>query len=333
MTGRVAADAFDPRTALRAFMERGEGDFESLALALYRWQLAHNPQYAAFAGGAQVERWEDLPAVPVALFRDLSFTSFPLERARVVFRTSGTTAGRRGAKHLEDTVLYDLGARLHAEACMGPLPRLGLSLVPTAADSSLGHMCAAFVPGMPSFFSSEGGVDAGGAWAALAERSGGTEPVFVPGTAFAFDVLVAEAPGPVRLPEGSQVMVTGGFKGRHTDLDEAGLIEALGELLPGTRLVGEYGMTELSSQLWAVPAGGPYTPPPWMRVLAVDPGTGAPVREGQLRFVDLANHQTVLAIETMDLGEVLEDGRVVLRGRLPRAELRGCSLTVEEAGS
>ena len=238
MTGTAAADAFDPRTALRAFMERGEGDFEALALGLYRWQLAHNPQYAAFAGGAVVERWEDLPAVPVALFRDLSFTSFPLEQARVVFRTSGTTTGRRGAKHLEDTVLYDLGARLHAEACVGPLPRLGLSLAPTAADSSLGHMCAAFVPGMPSYFSAEAGVDATGAWAALAEVARAGEAVFVPGTAFAFDVLVAEASGPVRLPEGSVCMVTGGFKGRHTELDEAGLIEALGELLPGTRLVG-----------------------------------------------------------------------------------------------
>lgn len=325
--------AVSPEGRLRAFMETGEGDFEALALELFTWQRAQNPAYAAFCGGAEPARWTEIPAVPVPLFQELPLTSFPVEEAAVVFRTSGTSVGRRGAKHLRDTVLYDLGARLHAEACLGPLPRAGVSLVPTAPDSSLGHMCAAFVPGMPSFFSAEAGVDAEGAWAAL---RGATSPLFVPGTAFALAELLTAAGDPVALPEGSLLMVTGGFKGRRTDLDEHGLLEALERLLPGTRLVGEYGMTELSSQLWAVPAGGPYRPPPWLRVLAVEPGSGEvlpPGEAGQLRFVDLANHQTVLAIETLDQGRVLADGGVVLQGRLPRAALRGCSLAVEEAGA
>lgn len=317
---------------LRAFMVAGEGAFEALALELFAWQRAHNPAYAAFCGGAEPASWQEIPAVPVPLFQDLPLTSFPVDEARVVFRTSGTSAGRRGAKHLRDTELYDLGARLHAEARLGPLPRSGVSLVPTAPDSSLGHMCAAFVPGMSSFFSAEAGVDVAGAWAALRSAS---EPLFLPGTAFALAALVAGASGPVRLPEGSLLMVTGGFKGRRVDLDEHGLLRALARLLPGTRLVGEYGMTELSSQLWAVPAGSPYRPPPWLRVLAVEPGSGRPLppgEAGQLRFFDLANHQTVLAIETLDQGLCLAGGGVRLLGRLPRAALRGCSLRVEEAG-
>ena len=68
-----------------------------------------------------------------------------------------------------------------------------------------------------------------------------------------------------------------------------------------------------------------------MRVYAADPLSGEPAEEGVLRFVDLANHQTVLAIETQDLGRILPDGRVVLLGRSLEAPLRGCSLTVEEA--
>ena len=51
-----------------------------------------------------------------------------------------------------------------------------------------------------------------------------------------------------------------------------------------------------------------------MRVLAVDPWTGEPATRGILRFFDLANHQTVLAIETADVGTVQADGRVVLEG-------------------
>ena len=45
----------------------------------------------------------------------------------------------------------------------------------------------------------------------------------------------------------------------------------LSRVFPGAQVVGEYGMSELGSQLWAVPAGSPFVPPPWMRVLAVDP--------------------------------------------------------------
>lgn len=313
---------------LRAFIEgdRSEG-FEALALELFAWHVARNPGYAAFCGGREPTRWQDIPAVPVALFRDLPLTSFPAGDARVVFRTSGTT-GKRGVVRLMDTALYDLGARLHAEAVVGPLPTQGISLAPVAPDSSLGHMCRDLVPGMPAFFSLERGVDVPGAWAALRAAR---EPVFVPGTAFAFADLVAGADGPVALPEGSVVMVTGGFKGRTVAYSARVLSDRLRELLPGARLVGEYGMSELSSQLWSPDLGEPFVPPPWLRVLPTDPGSGRPVAGvGLLRFVDLASVWTVPAIETRDLGEVLPDGRVVLHGRLEGDQPRGCSLTVEE---
>ena len=254
---------------LRAFIEgTREEDFPSLALDLFAWQVARNPDYAAYCDGARPARWQDIPAVPVALFRDLPLTSFPANEAAIVFRTSGTT-GKRGVVRLRDTALYDRGARLHAEAVLGPLPTRGVSLAPVARDSSLGHMCRDLVPGMPEFFSLDRGVDVPGAWAALRAADG---PVFVPGTAFAFADLVAGAEGPVELPVGSIVMVTGGFKGRTVAYSAQVLTERLRALLPGTRLVGEYGMSELSSQLWSPSLGDPFVPPPWMRVVATDPG-------------------------------------------------------------
>ena len=103
-------------------------------------------------------------------------------------------------------------------------------------------------------------------------------------------------------------------------------------------VVGEYGMTELSSQLYEatlVEPGAPhgvFVAPPWMRVVAVDPATLAPVPEGEIgiaRIVDLANVDSAVAVQTADRVRVRGD-HVELLGRLPGATPRGCSLAVEE---
>ncbi len=311
---------------------RSAAEFDAAARALFDWQVAHNAEYAAFSGGASPKTWLEIPAVPVGLFRELALTCFPPSAARFHFQTSGTT-GAPGVHRLMDTEVYDLGARRHAAAVVGAIPEEGVSLVSPAASSSLGHMCRSFAPRLRWYFTPELGLDASGAVLALraARRA-----QFVPATAFALAELIAPddapPPEPVRLPEGSVVMVTGGFKGRRRAVDEGALVARARAFFEGAAVVGEYGMTELSSQLWAANLGDPFTPPPWMRVYAADPLTGEPAEEGVLRFVDLANHATVLAVETQDLGRVLPDGRVVLLGRSLEAPLRGCSLTVEEAG-
>lgn len=317
---------------LRAFIGFDQGDFGTLALELYRWQRQHNGEYDAIcAGFAEPARWQEIPPVPVGLFRELALTSFPVEQAKVTFRTSGTTVGQRGLCRALDTELYDLGARRHALACLGDLPRQGVAMVPYDDDSSLGHMCRDFVPGMPTFLTASG-LDLAGAWSALGRAR---VPLFVPTTAFALDALLDAAPDhPVALPQGSIVMVTGGGKGRAMRRTEAELVAQTEAHLPGARVVGEYGMTELSSQLWSERPGRPYRPPAWLGVQALDPASGAPLSpgtEGLLSFVDLANRWTVLAIETQDLGVVEPDGGVRLLGRQAGAPIRGCSLTAAEA--
>jgi len=316
------------RDAIRRFMTSG-GDFEAVALALFQWQVEHNDAFRRFVGGIenarQITQWEQIPSVPVKLFRDLALTCFPPDTAHVTFHTSGTT-GRPGIHRLQDTSLYDLGSRKHAEAVIGSIPANGISFVAHTAHSSLGHMCSHFVEHNQAFFSPTSGVDAEKAMAALQATS---TPVFVPGTAFAFADLLSHSPAPISLPPGSIIMVTGGYKGRQMSIPEETLLPKLHDLFPATRLVGEYGMTELSSQLWSPNLGEPFIPPPWMRVMATDPWTGKPASEGVLRFIDLANHQTVLAVQTEDIGVVDNSGHVTLLGRLPNAMPRGCSLTAE----
>lgn len=317
---------------IRAFVESG-GDFEATALALWEWQAERCPAYAAMADTPPT-RLEEIPAVPVALFQTLTFTTFSGPPA-VTFRTSGTTGMVRGVVHLQDTTLYDLGAWRHFRARVGSVPSRVASLCPTDADSSLGHMVGEFARRLGSLTPLfEAGQVRADAWERVgALVSQGTNPIWLATTAFALDALF-QLDGSLSLGPDSLVMVTGGFKGRRVRLDAPSLYAAIADRLGSPRVVGEYGMTELSSQLWTdpVPAGtvpGAFVAPPWMRVYTVDPDTGLPAPTGLLRFVDLANVDSVVAIETMDLGTV--DGqRVTLHGRLAGAEARGCSLRAED---
>jgi hypothetical protein len=136
-------------------------------------------------------------------------------------------------------------------------------------------------------------------------------------------------------------MVTGGFKGRTRELDKATLRSTAAALfgIGEARVVGEYGMTELTSQLYEgtlpegelVGAPDRFVAPPWLRVEAVDPATLEALPAGELgiaRFVDLGNVDSAVAVQTQDLVRCHADG-VELLGRRPGAPPRGCSLAVE----
>lgn len=302
--------------------------FEAIALDVHAWQATRCPVRAALTEGP-AGTVEAIPAVPVGLFKDLPVGTVDPDAAAVTFRTSGTTGGGRGAHRLRSTALYDHGSLAWARRQLGTLPGRSVNLLLDPADhpdSSLSHMVALFAASA-SWHLGPGGIDADAFAHAL-----GDAPAFVGATAFALaELLEDHAPAP--LPRGSVLMVTGGFKGRVHRLDDADLYEAARRVLRPARLVTEYGMTELSSQLWGTPAGR-YHPPPWLRVLAIDPHTAQvlpPGQTGQLRFVDLCNLDASVAIETLDGGIVHEDGTLTLHGRLDDAPARGCSLTVEEA--
>jgi hypothetical protein len=135
-------------------------------------------------------------------------------------------------------------------------------------------------------------------------------------------------------------METGGFKGRveavSRDILYSRLSEGLG--VPRERIVNEYGMTELLTQLYepvlleGASARRRHVPPPWLRVRALDPVTLTPVeagRDGLLAFFDLANLGSVCHVLTEDVGSVTDEG-VRLRGRATGAEPRGCSRAMDE---
>lgn len=336
--------------------EPGSASFEELALAAFAFQYEHVEPYRRLCRGrgldpASVTDWRQVPPVPTAAFKaDLPLAAAP---AVEVFRSSGTTAGEeaRSVHHHPFPDLY----RLSIDAsfprfCLpaaAPVPML--SLIPSREqlpDSSLSfmidHVLARYGdPGKSANASGKRGVEAVPArsWAGARQREG--RPVLVLATAIALaqwlDALRRQELR-FRLPAGSAVFETGGFKGRETELSRedlaAGLTERLG--IPPEGVVREYGMTELTSQCYSrsLAGGDPdlFVGPHWMRFRVLDPETleeapaGTP---GLLAFFDLANVGSAVYVLTEDLGVAEGDGFRLL-GRAAGAELRGCSLVAEE---
>ena len=328
----------------------GEASFDEGLAEVVAYQRRFNGPLAAYwrRRGFTSERPQagEVPAVMTDLFRSVRLTSSEAEPT-MVFRTSGTTSGTRGEHWRLSTAAYDEGAARHFAAMVlpdGERRRFVKWCFDPAevADSSLSHMVAdlerRFGIGTAPWQLGSEGLRA----EALDELAALQEPVVVFTTAFALSWLLERLAAPVALPGGSLLIETGGFKGKSREIprDElyASAQAALG--LPATAMLSEYSMTELSSQLYsrqvvdglAGAAQRLLVPPAWCRVLAIDPATGRPVAEGEeglLRFIDLANVETVVAVQTADRGRVTPAG-VELLGRAPGAVARGCGLSVEE---
>lgn len=319
-------------------------------------------------------------------------TSF-LERG-TTFLTSGTTQGAeaRGRHHVPDPELYRASlaepfrrALLPELEPSGGKEALFLSLIPSPADapdSSLSFMVGAaaerFARETVWLVEGDGGWRED-AFSHVAEAVAGSErhgaPVLLLGTALSYLHLIEAVAGgraedgsggdtgPAaalrRLPEGTRVMETGGFKGSRREVSRDALYRGI-EKVTGVardRIVNEYGMTELLSQLYETPlsesggrdagggefgdgeAGGRgsgddglHRPPPWLRVRAVDPVDLRPLPDGKdgiLAFFDLANLASVCHVLTEDVGS-MHGGRVRLRGRALGSEPRGCSRAMDE---
>lgn len=331
-------------------------DFEDLARALARFQAASVPAFARLCAARGVDPARassaEIPALPTDAFRYARIAAHPESEDIRVFRTSGTTRGELRGEHAFRTLAtYEAAAVAWATPhlfCGTPVGR-AIAIVPDPSvvrDSSLSFMVKLFVDslGLPATFalSLEHGVDVDAVERAASNAARAGAPTIVFSTAFGLALLL-DALGDRRLPlpEGSRVMVTGGFKGRTREVPTAELYARTANAfgLPETNIVGEYGMTELSSQLYEprfAGAGaelGTYRPPPWLRVEAADPETLAPLprgSEGIARFIDLANVDSVAFVQTLDWVRIEPSGDVRLFGRAPGAEPRGCSLALED---
>ena len=339
--------------------------FAELALEIAEFQREFSAGFARLCAArrASLSNVDDIPGVPCDAFRLARVALHPEAEDRLRFSTSGTTSGARGTHAMRVTETYQELALNFGRAALlsNDRPHHVVALAPRLDDppsSSLGHMMALFmvdferrgpleVRTAERWLIDDRGVDLAGLERAAAHAQTRGETLLVLATSFALvGVLDALEGRTLPLPAGAVVMQTGGFKGKSRELEPAELRAQVARsfLISEPQIVSEYGMTELTSQLYeaTVPgsalererrgAPGVYAEPPWLRVVPVDPTTLEPVPSGEIgiaRIIDLGNVDSAVAIQTQDRVRRVEGG-IVLLGRAAGAPPRGCSLAIEE---
>jgi len=343
------------------------GAFEGLALAVFRYQFENVPVYRQFCreSGASTANVHEFQAIPIA--STLAFKYARVENQNEVaassgltFKTSGTTKGftARGMHRVPYPEIYRASAIAHLRRMLFPDDRRMplIALHPTAdrmPESSLSWMISWCIERFGNELSlcaaTSRAVDIAAAAAFLRDAELIGHPIALLGTTASFARLFDYlAPRPIRLPEGSRLMDTGGAKGQAVPLDAAQVVAEAGRLMgiAPAMVINEYGMTELCSQLYdATPFNSPIAdggavprmkvPPPWLRPLVLNPVTLEPLADGQagiMAFFDLANAGSISALMTEDLG-FIRDGAVAILGRAAGSEARGCALGIEQFAS
>jgi len=325
--------------------------FNSLAIRLFRFQFDRNRVYREFCCEKGVlphgiEKWEDIPSLPVTAFKWAKLVCRPLHEARRCFHSSGTTNKQVSRHYLFDLEASEAAVTTHFKRHLLPeRERMRLMiLAPSpeeAPEASLSYMMALV---LEQFGTEDSGfyIEAGRLKSTrLARDMADSEvPIALLGTSLAFARFIEHCQSrkvSMCLPPGSRLMDTGGSKGRLQTCDSKWIYEMAGQLwgIPPAFCVNEYGMAEMSSQFYDRIAGdeGPrvYAPPPQVSTQVLSPETLKPVKEGEmglLAHLDLANIDSVAALLTEDLGRKTGNG-FMFSGRLPSAAPKGCSLSAE----
>lgn len=345
--------------------------FEQTALDLYEAQRATIPAYDAWCRHELATRtddavltWRDIPAIPIAAFRQLSISA-PDAPVAATWLSSGTTSEERSTHRLASLDAYDAAIDEGVELALLPdivararEPLACVQLQPdssAAPNSSLSYMfhrirTSEQCTDAGVFVGADYAIDHDGAWSRMEALRAVDHPVLVLATSFALALLVDAAReagrAPIELPPGSRIVDTGGYKGRTRELTRPELLARVESWLgvPHQWCENEYGMSELSSQAWlgtvAAAAGFPLDvanpdarwTPSTLRVRVVDPVTLTEVdddRPGLLVFHDIANVHSCAAVRSEDIG-IRRGDSFELVGRAPGATLKGCSLRLED---
>ena len=332
-----------------------EEEFNSHALEVFNYQFDNNSSYQLFCRQRgktpkSVRDWRSIPALPINAYKNVTLSCCNPEDVKRTFMTSGTTqVGQRGKCHHPTLTVYDLSMVKNFKARFIPeFDEMRMAILfPTENEmpnSSLAHYLELALMNFGSdgsrHFVNASGIRIEELFTEIDHAEKIQEPFALLGASYSFVHLMEEMKKFkkfVKLPDGSRILDTGGFKGQSPELHLNEFYSNLEKFFGVSRdyCINMYGMTELSTQfyddgnrLYPSIKSGPH----WIRSQVINPLTGITLPKGEkgvLMHCDLAHFNCISAILTEDMGIEVDDG-FILMGRAKGAEAKGCSMAVEE---
>lgn len=312
-----------------------EGDFESLSLEIFKYQAEHIPIYKRYISllgkdSNKISSIKEIPFLPISFFKnnvicDLSFNSHELH----FFQSSGTTGQQNSKHYIIDIELYQSSFRKCFELFFGqPEQYVILGLLPSYIEN--GHSSLVYM--VNDLIHQSGQVESGFYLYDREKLSNVIDKLETEGRKtllFGVTYALLDFANQFAKPlQHTNIIETGGMKGRREEWTRKEVHNYLKQQFGLSQIFSEYGMTELFSQAYLLKDEN-FTCPSWMKILIrdlQDPFDISQQGKGALNIIDLANLHSCSFIATDDLGELDKNGQFVVKGRMDRSDIRGCSL-------
>lgn len=329
-------------------------EFNTLALEIFEYQYNTNKFYKNFCISkgvkpGNIKNFKQIPPCPQRAFKYYPITLYKPERARYVFISSGTTEVVKSRRYIFFPEIYDeVIYKTFKKFFLPDKDKIKIFVFfpdfQELRDSSLAYMYKKIFEkfgkkGSSYFYKGDNYLFD----EFLKKTKRIEEPVALLGTSISFYYLIKymkENKIRIKLPAGSRILDTGGFKGVKVAVRQADLYKSYSELLfiDERFIVNEYGMCELISHYYDanlnlyLSGKKPLrfkSSLPFLKWRIIDPDTFEDKKEGVLVHYDLANFDSCMAVLTEDTGVKKGEG-FSLKGRVQGPDLRGCSILSEK---
>ncbi|HKK40754.1 MAG TPA: hypothetical protein VJ949_15130, partial [Cryomorphaceae bacterium] len=262
-----------PPLAEKIFEINSDREFNETCLKVFRFQSRENAVYRQYiehlgVNTADVHRMEDIPFLPIELFKTHKILSGKSGEKEIVFSSSGTTGISTSNHYVSLPEVYERSfLNAFAKFYGSPSQFRILALLPSYLErtgSSLIYMADHLIKDSnhpdSGFFLDD--------FARLREilSTESDQKTLLIGVSFALLDFIEEKS--IKL-KNTIVMETGGMKGRRKELTREDLHSKLRRGFGVDSIHSEYGMTELLSQAYSS-GSGIFRSPPWMKVLVRD---------------------------------------------------------------
>ena len=315
---------------MNPFNISSELDFKEKAISLFNIQFDSNLVYNQYCKLLKikpnnVKELNQIPFLPIQFFKTHKVVSSQ-NKITHIFKSSGTT-GIKSKNHVSDINTYIESFRQSFEIFYGPIKNyIFLGLLPSYLEqenSSLIFMLDDFIK--TSNFKESAYYLKKYKKLSNTLKKAKNKKIILFGVSYALLDFVEKHPVEMK---NLIVIETGGMKGRKKEISRDELHQRLQNGFGVENIHSEYGMTELFSQAYAVEKGE-FKNPPWMKTFVRDvnnPLFISKIGRGAINIIDLANKNSCAFIATDDLGEVFENNKYLITGRMTESEIRGCNL-------